>query len=53
MQRFEKGRGGCVEPPTKFSKSGGLTGTQLLEVNCREGGGDFFHGGGRGGGGIA
>ena len=25
------GRGGGVEPPTKFSKRGGLTGPQLLE----------------------
>ena len=31
--------GGRVEPPTKFSKRGGLTGPQLLE------GGDFFQGG--------
>ena len=30
---------GGVEPPTKFSKRGGLTGPQLLE------GGDFFQGG--------
>ena len=40
------GRG--VEPPTKFSKraaAGGLTGSQLLEGGCWEGGGDFFQGG--------
>ena len=48
MQGFGGGGGwgGGVEPPTKFSKSGGLTGSQLLEVNCRERGGDFFDGGG-------
>ena len=33
-----------IEPPTKFSKSGGLTGPQLLEVNCWERGDDFFQG---------
>ena len=35
--------------PAKFSKGGGggggLTGTQLLDGGCWEGGGDFFHGG--------
>ena len=39
------GRG--VEPPTKFSKraaAGGLTGSQLLEGGCWEGGGDFIQG---------
>ena len=38
------GRGG-VEPPTKFSKRGGLTGPQLLEGGCWEKGGDLFQGG--------
>ena len=38
--------GGGSEPPTKFSKRGGLTGPQLLEgVGCWEKGGDFFQGG--------
>ena len=31
--------GGRVEPPTKFSKRGGLTGPQLLEGVCWERGG--------------
>ena len=31
--------GGGVEPPTKSSKSGGVTGPQLLEGGCREKGG--------------
>ena len=39
-----------VEPPTKFSKRGSLTGPQLLEGVCWERGGDFFHG--RRGGGV-
>ena len=40
------GRGGVrVEPPTKFSKSGGLAGSQFLEGGCLETGGDFFPGG--------
>ena len=34
-----------VEPPTKFSKRGGLAGPQLLEGDCWERGGDFFQGG--------
>ena len=34
-----------VEPPTKFSKRGSLTGPQLLEGGCWERGGDFFQGG--------
>ena len=39
------GEGRGIEPPTKVSKSGGgLTGPQLLEVNCWEKGGDFFRG---------
>ena len=38
------GEKGEVEPPTKFSKSGGLTGSQLLEVNCWERGGGYFTG---------
>ena len=43
--------GGGVEPPTKFSKRGDVTGPQLLEVGCWERGGDFFHReDGRGGG---
>ena len=29
-------RGGGVEPPTKFSKRGVLTGTQILEGCCWE-----------------
>ena len=33
---------GGVEPPTKFSKRGSLTGPQLLERGCWERGGDFF-----------
>ena len=34
---------GCgVNPPTTFSKSGGLTRPQLLEGGCWERGGDFF-----------
>ena len=33
-----------TEPPTKFSKSGGLTGPQISEVNCWERGGDLFQG---------
>ena len=36
---------GRVEPPTKFSKSGGLAGSQFLEGGCLETGGDFFPGG--------
>ena len=36
---------GGVEPPTKFSKRGGLTGPQLLEGGCWEKGGDLFQGG--------
>ena len=35
-----------VEPPTKFSKRGGLPGPQLLEGVCWERGGDFIQGGG-------
>ena len=38
------GRGG-VEPPTKFSKTGGLTGFQFVEGDCWEKGGDLFQGG--------
>ena len=38
--------GGGVEPPTKFSKRGGLAGPQLLEGGCWERGGYFFQGGG-------
>ena len=40
---FCRGRGG--EPPTKFSKKGGLTGPQLLEGGCWEREGAFFQGG--------
>ena len=36
---------GRVEPPTKFSKRGGLTGTQLLEGCYWERRGEFFSGG--------
>ena len=39
------GWGWGVQPPTKFSKRRGLTGTQLLEGGCWERGGDFFQGG--------
>ena len=39
---------GGVDPPTKFSKKGGLIGPQLLEESCRERGMTFFRGGGRG-----
>ena len=39
---FSAGVGG--EPPTKFSKRGGLTGTQLFEGVARKDGGDFFQG---------
>ena len=41
---WEEGGGG-FEPPTKFSKRGGLTETQLLEGGCWERVGDFFQGG--------
>ena len=34
-----------VEPPTKFSKRGGLTEPQFLQGGCWEIGGDFFPGG--------
>ena len=34
---------GGVEPPTKFSKRGGLTGPQLLQGVAGKGG-DFFQG---------
>ena len=37
---------GKVEPPTKFSKRGGLTGPQLLEGGCWKEGVKFFKGGG-------
>ena len=33
------GRGGGVEPPAKFSKSGGLIVSQFLEGGCWERGG--------------
>ena len=35
------GGGGEVEPPTKFSKRGGLTESQFLKVGCLERGGDL------------
>ena len=38
--------GGVVEPPTKFSKRGGLTGPQHLEGFAGKEGGDFYQGGG-------
>ena len=41
--RSAGGKGG-VEPPTKFSKSRGLKGPQLLELNCWERGDYFFQG---------
>ena len=34
-----------VEPPTKFSKGAGLTGSQLLEGIAGKEGGDLFQGG--------
>ena len=34
-----------VEPLTKFSKKGGLTGPQLYEEGCWKRGGNFFQGG--------
>ena len=37
---------GAVEPPTKFSKSGGLTGPHLLEGVAAREEGDFFQRGG-------
>ena len=37
--------GGGVEPPTKFSKRGGLTGTQFLEGGYWEIGCSFLQGG--------
>ena len=40
--RKEGGGGGGVEPPTKFSKRGGLTGPQLLQGITEKEGGDFF-----------
>ena len=36
---------GVVEPPTKFSKRGGLVGSQFLEEGCWKKWGDFFLGG--------
>ena len=41
-------RGTEVKPPTKFSKGGGLTGSQFLERGCWEkrGGGNLFQEGG-------
>ena len=36
---------GGIEPPTKFSEKGDLTGPQFLEGSCWEEGGDFFQGG--------
>ena len=39
------GGGGGVEPPTKFSKRGGLTGTQFLEGGYWEIGCSFLQGG--------
>ena len=38
------GGGRGVEPPTKFPKRGGLTGSQFLEGSCWEGGVTFFKG---------
>ena len=35
---------GRVEPPTKFSKRGGLTGSQFLEGGCWERECEFFSG---------
>ena len=38
-----------AEPPTKFSKRGGLIGPQLLQGFAAKEGGDFLGGEGRGG----
>ena len=35
------GGGGEFEPPTRFSKRGGLTGSQFLKVGCLEREGDL------------
>ena len=35
-----------VEPPTKFSKRGGLDRTSVFRGGCWERGSDFFQGGG-------
>ena len=39
------GRGGGVEPPTKFSKRGGLDKTSTFGGGCWGREGDFFQGG--------
>ena len=39
--KVNRGGGGGVEPPTKFSKRGGLTAPQLLEEGCWERGSDI------------
>ena len=44
---FLQGGGGGVEPPTKFSKREGLTGS-VFRGGCLERGGDFFFWGGGG-----
>ena len=41
---FLLGWGGEVEPPTKFSKREGLTGSKFLEGVARKEGGYFFQG---------
>ena len=44
--RSARGGGvGGAEPPTKFSKRGGLTGSQFLKGSCWERGVTFFIGG--------
>ena len=40
-----QGGGGGGEPPTKFSKSGGLAGPKFLERVAGKEEGDFFQGG--------
>ena len=49
---FLEGEGG-VEPPTKFSKRGGLDKTLTFRGGLLGKGGDFFQAGGGGGGGGA
>ena len=45
LSKFIGGRGEGVEPPTKFLKRGGLTGSQFLEGGCWERRLTFFQGG--------
>ena len=43
--RRKSRKAGEVEPPTKFSKRGGLDRTSTFRGGCWERGGDFFQGG--------